>query len=125
MDSEIRNAIQVHGEWKERLADAIQTGRSQFTVETVCQDDQCRLGRWLYTLSEPTKASHRWRCVQQIHADFHRHAANVLDLALLGNRSAAKAATSYSSGFAQTSARLNAELKAWQQEVVTSGALVS
>lgn len=125
MDSEIRNAIQVHSAWKERLGDAIQTGRSEFTVEIVCQDDQCRLGRWLYTLSEPTKASHRWRCVQQMHADFHRHAANVLDLALMGNKAAAKAATSYSSGFAQTSARLTAELKAWQQEVVISGVLVS
>lgn len=118
-DSEIRDAIKVHAAWKQRLNAVIQTGQSELTVALVCQDNHCRLGQWLYSLNEPTKATHRWQCVRQLHADFHVHAANVMELALAGKVSAAKAATSYSSGFAQTSARLTAELHAWQKEVVS------
>lgn len=125
MDSEIRDAIGAHAKWKERLGTVIQTGKSEFTVAMVCRDDQRRLGQWLYALDEPIKASFRWKCVQQTDADFHRHAAQVLDFALKGNRSAAKAATSYSSGFAQTSNRLTAELTAWQREAVASGLRVA
>ena len=125
IDAEIRNAIEIHGQWKARLGMAIHTGRSELTVEMVCQDNKCRLGQWLYSLDEPIKASFRWKCVQQTHADFHRHAAQVLDLALTGRQAAAKAATSYSSGFAQTSQRLTAELTAWQREAARSGLLVA
>lgn len=116
MDFEIRNAIQVHSAWKDRLKTAIGTGQSDMSIEVVCQDDQCRLGRWLYSLDAPTQASFRWQCVRQVHADFHRHAAKVLELALAGDQRAAQAATAYSSPFAQTSARLIGELSTWQRE---------
>ncbi len=122
-DVEIRDAVQVHAAWKQRLNTAIRTGQSDLSVAVVCRDDQCRLGRWLYSLDEPMQASHRWQCVRRKHADFHRHAARVLELALSGDTSAARAATSYSSGFAQTSARLMADLIEWQKETVSLGAV--
>lgn len=115
-DSEIRQAICAHAAWKETLNAAVNTGRSVLSVETACKDDHCRLGRWLHGLDEPTKASHRWKCVAHSHAQFHEEAAQVLALALDGKPSAARAAMSYSSRFAGVSAKLTRELQAWQME---------
>lgn len=121
MESEIRSAIKKHAEWKNHLSHAIRTGKTTLTVDEVRRDDCCRFGHWLHGLEAGTKATHRWRCVQQVHADFHHHAAEVLTLALAGRESAARAAMFYSSGFAQTSARLTVELTAWQKAVAGAG----
>ncbi len=115
-DSEIRQAICAHAAWKETLNAAVTTGRSMMSVETACKDDHCRLGRWLHGLDEPTKASHRWKCVAEVHAQFHEEAAQVLAWALAGETAVARAAMSYSSRFAGVSAKLTRELQAWQME---------
>jgi hypothetical protein len=115
-DSEIRQAICAHAAWKDTLSAAVSTQRSLVTVETVGRDDHCRLGRWLHGLDEPTKASHRWKCVAEVHARFHNQAAAVLALALAGETEAAREAMSYSSKFSGTSAKLTRELQAWQME---------
>jgi hypothetical protein len=120
MEAEIRSAIKKHAEWKTHLSNAIRTGQTTLSIDEVARDDCCRFGHWLYALDGEVRSTHRWRCVQQVHADFHRHAAAVLKLAVSGKASAARAALSYSSGFAQTSARLTVELTAWQKAAPAS-----
>jgi hypothetical protein len=87
-------------------------------VETVCRDDHCQLGRWLIALDEPTRASARWQCVKAVHAEFHREAAKVLELAVAGKASAARSAMGYSSAFGGISNKLARELRAWETETV-------
>lgn len=116
MDSEIRHAVESHAEWKARISRVIQSGEADMKVEDVCQDQRCRLGHWLYSLDEPAKATFRWRCVRDVHADFHREAAKALKVALAGDRKAARAAISHTSAFGLVSARLISELSNWQQE---------
>ena len=115
---QIRSAIDAHAAWKDSLRLAIETGTSAFKVETVCRDDQCQLGRWLISLDAPIQASSRWQCVKAVHAEFHREAAKVLELALAKKASAARSAMGYTSAFGGTSSKLARELRAWESETV-------
>jgi len=42
---EITKAIGAHGMWKQRLRQAIDTGKSEFTVERVRPDNLCDFGK--------------------------------------------------------------------------------
>jgi hypothetical protein len=118
IEQQIQSAIEAHAEWKLRLNNAIETGRSSHTVATACQDNQCALGRWLYDLDAVTKATSRWACVRSTHAEFHREAASILALALAGDKRGAKSRMTFSSPFIGLSHRLTAELTAWKRESV-------
>ena len=50
----ITKGIGAHGMWKQRILDAIKTGKSEWTPEIVCQDNQCEFGKWLYSCSTVT-----------------------------------------------------------------------
>lgn len=118
LDLELRRALVSHGDWKERLRIAVETGQSEISVETACRDDRCSLGRMLLNCDAETKETMRWKCVRALHGDFHRTAGHVLELALAGRQREARAAMAYSSDFAGLSAKLAAELAAWRTEAV-------
>ncbi len=114
---EVQKAMGAHGLWKVRLKDAINTGKSEFTATTVCQDNQCAFGQWLYGLNPSVKNLKRWQCVKQAHADFHREAGRVLELALAGKKDAANAImTGPTSSFEKASTKLVMELVSWKNE---------
>jgi hypothetical protein len=115
-DQQIQKAIEAHGEWKQRLNVSITTGRSSHTVASVCQEDQCALGRWLFELDDAIKATSRWQCVRATHAAFHRETAQILELALDGNQRGARSRMTYSSPFTGLSNKLIMELTAWKRE---------
>lgn len=116
IQEEIQKAIGAHGMWKQRLRTAVATGHADITVEITCQDNQCAFGKWLYTLDGATRSSPRWQCVQTAHADFHREAGRVLELALGGKKKEAEEALSFSSRFNEVSAKLTAEMMAWKKQ---------
>ena len=118
IEQQIQKAIEAHGEWKQRLDNSIATGQSTHSVAIVCQDNQYALGRWLYSLDATVKSSTRWRCVQTTHAEFHREAAQILELALAGDKRTARGRMTYSAPFTGLSNRLIAELTAWKRESV-------
>lgn len=112
---EIQKAIAAHGMWKQRLRTAIATGQSDVSVSDVCHDNQCAFGKWLYTLDPATRSSNRWQCVRTLHADFHREAARILELALAGRKFEAEEALTFSRPFSDISAKLTAEMMAWKR----------
>lgn len=114
----INQAIAAHSDFRERLVSAIAAGQSSLTVERVCQDNQCTLGRWLYTMDGSTQATPRWQCVRTVHAEFHQEAARVLEFALAGKARDARSAIAYSSAYTGLSRRLTTELEAWKNEAV-------
>lgn len=113
---EIQNAIGAHGLWKHRLRSAVDTGRSEFSASTVCLDNQCPFGKWLYSVGSDIRATSRWKCVKTAHADFHREAAKVLELALAGRTDEARTGLGFTSPFAAASAKLTQEMMAWKKE---------
>ncbi len=106
-DRFITDVIAAHGMWKYRLHDAIETGSSAFSPEKIAVDNQCQLGQWIHGDARRMlgdAAAHEQ--LRDLHASFHRTAADVLRLALAGERGTARAQISSGSPFLRTSAHL-------------------
>ncbi len=87
MASEGREAIDSHVRWKARLRDFIQ-GRSQEQLqqEFVARDDQCTLGKWIYGIGGERFSGHpAFAVLKSRHAQFHRCAGEVLEVAQRGD----------------------------------------
>lgn len=114
---EIDKAIGAHGMWKVRLKQAIETGKSDVSVETIRQDNQCNFGKWLYgaTLGATDKASGHYKSVRELHAEFHKCAARVAELALSGDKAKAEQMLSLSGEFSATSSKLTAAMMEWKK----------
>ena len=113
----IVKGIAAHGLWKQRLIDAIKTGQSEWTPDVVCQDNQCEFGKWLYSCSAEDKHSAHYEKIRHLHADFHKSAAQVLDLALKGNATEAQEKIDVDSEYATTSRNLTREMMDWKSEI--------
>lgn len=117
-DSEhINNAIAAHGRWKARLRQAIESGKSDSTVDSVRPDNLCEFGKWLNSCSSVEKATERWMKIRELHAQFHKEAARILALAVAGRKSEAEAAIALGSQFSKTSADLTLALASWRDSL--------
>lgn len=112
----IVHAIAAHAKWKFRLREAIETGTSEWTVNEVQKDDRCDFGMWLQALPADERKSEHWETVRQLHAQFHKEAAEVLRLALAGRRQEAEAAIAQGSQFAKTTTKLTITMTAWRND---------
>jgi len=111
-EEQVQAAIGAHGMWKARLRAAIDSGRSEFSVETVKRDDACDFGRWLKAAGHEG-ADHEK--VRQLHAAFHTEAAKVLQLATTGKKTDAVSAMEFGGSFSKVSSTLVVALKGWQR----------
>ena len=112
---EIEKAIAAHGQWKQKLRNAIDTGQSESTPERVKQDNNCSFGKWLHGRIDPAvKSMPHYQEIVALHAEFHKAAGHVLELALQGAKEEAKALIGLGSDFSKLSSRLTAKMKEWQ-----------
>lgn len=111
---EINKAIGAHGMWKQRLRQAVDSGKSEFTVERVRPDNNCDFGKWLHGLPPGDKNSEHWKTVQDLHAKFHIEAARVLQLATTGNKAEAEKGLASNSPFTSVSAKLTSAMMKWK-----------
>ena len=113
----IVHAIAAHAKWKFYLREAIETGKSKWTVAEVQPDDRCEFGTWLLALPPGDRDSQHCEEVCRLHAEFHKEAAEVLQLALAGRREEAEAAIAQGSRFAKASTKLTITMTAWRKAV--------
>jgi hypothetical protein len=111
----IPKAIGAHGLWKERIKQAIVTGRSEIPVEVAARDDACAFGKWLLNAPE-SRRGQRWQCICEEHRKFHRKASEVLRNALAGDEKIARLEISETGEFTQISSKLTRELIAWGKD---------
>ena len=109
------HAIAAHAKWKFRLREAIKTGQSEWSAETVRPDDQCEFGRWLNSLPLSDRMSAEWREAKALHARFHVAAADVLKSALAGHQAEADTAMAPGGAFADVSMKLVRLLSDWKK----------
>jgi len=115
---QVQQALVAHGAWKVRLAQAIETGKSESAPDAVRKDNQCALGRWLYgEISPALRRQGQYEAVRRLHADFHLAAAAVLALALEGRKGDAQAAMQSGQDFSRASTQLTLALSAWRSAV--------
>jgi methyl-accepting chemotaxis protein len=106
-------AVSAHAQWKSRLREAIETGKSEWTVADVRADDRCEFGDWLEKFPLSKKTSDRYTHLRSLHTDFHKAASEVLELALAGKKEEAENAMSRGSRFSNTSTELVLTLSKW------------
>ena len=106
-------AIAAHAKWKYRLFQAINTGKSEWTVAEIRADDRCDFGDWLNHLPVAKRTDERYSRVRSLHTEFHKVASEVLALALSGKKEEAQVAMSMGSPFTEVSAQLVLSLSKW------------
>ena len=114
---EIVNAIGIHGNWKQRLRRAIETGIRDFTVDKIKGDHHCEFGTWLHTISSDEKKSFHWTIIQQLHAKFHIEAARLLAIATEGKQEEALDAMGLGTDFARYSSELTMAMVQWKRSL--------
>jgi hypothetical protein len=113
--NQINKAIGAHSLWKRRLMAAVQAGNTELTVEQVAKDSACELGKWLSSASIPEalRETSQFAACRELHAEFHKAAAEVLRLAVSGNKAAALAALGGDTKFANLSSALTLSMMKW------------
>lgn len=116
--SELNKAIKAHSVWKVRLKDAVDTGKSDFTPNQVRANHLCEFGKWMASLPPAEKALEHYQGIVVLHEKFHKVAADVLHLALNGEKEKAHTAlTDIKSDFVYTSAQLINALSEWKRKL--------
>ena len=115
MRKQIKEAIACHALWKQRLLHSIETGKSEFAPDQICCDSNCDFGRWLYggSIPEAAKRSPHYETCRNLHAEFHREAANILRLALNGQTEQAIASLGLRGKYVELSSNLVIAMMAW------------
>ncbi|HRF04474.1 CZB domain-containing protein [Accumulibacter sp.] len=115
--ADIEKAIGNHALWMSHLRDAIVQAHPSVDVAEVRAEDQCEFGKWLYDpcLSVEDRASSVYQDVKRLHADFHRLAARVIELAASGRPLDAYALL-YGE-YITMSGRLAIAMRAWQDRL--------
>lgn len=78
-----KSAIEAHQNWKKRLTSVVEGSSAEtLHVEIVSRDDQCLLGKWIYsTDAEHFSSLESFARLKKNHAHFHVCAGQVLHLA--------------------------------------------
>jgi len=113
----IEAALAAHAQWKKRLQDAIATGQSEFKADVVSRDNACQFGQWLYSLSKEDTASNEFQTIKSLHADFHKTAGEILELALAGKKDEALKRLNPGGSYGQVSGKLVLALNDWKSKV--------
>lgn len=87
-----KSAVDAHMKWKLRLESYIEgTSNEDLKVEVVCRDDQCPLGKWIYSRGGSDFGySETFFDMKAHHANFHRCAGEVLATAQSGQKEKAR-----------------------------------
>jgi methyl-accepting chemotaxis protein len=112
---QIQKAIAAHGLWKDRLKKTIETGISEFSQQQVQADNVCEFGKWLYSLPGEDMQKGIWKEVQFAHAQFHKEAARILELALKRSKDEALAALDVTSNYRKLTGKLAILLNRWAE----------
>ena len=110
-------ALSAHAQWKKLLQDAVSTGQSEFKVAVVRTDTGCQFGKWLHGLTQDERNSADCGHVMELHAEFHRTAAEILDLGLKGKKEEAMKLLGFGGAYAGISGKLVLALHAWKKRI--------
>jgi hypothetical protein len=113
-DRRANDAIWTHHTWVSILRKAIADRACERSVAETADDATCEIGRWLATeIPDALRASDLYETSLRIHRRFHVEAANVLRLALAGEREAALASMEAVGDFSLIAARMRTVLYEW------------
>ena len=84
--------IDAHQSWKQKLRSAIAGGEERkLNPDDVCKDNQCALGKWIYSAGRAFEDTPDYEPLRHTHAEFHVCAADILRKAQQGDKDGANA----------------------------------
>ena len=83
---QIDEYIRQHSMWKNKILEALKTGKSEHTPADIAVDNKCAMGKWLYGGDQGLESHPSYEEVRKLHADFHKAASKTLADALAGRR---------------------------------------
>ena len=85
-------AVDAHRKWKVRLTAYVQgTSTEKLDHAVICRDDQCTLGKWIYSQGANLMADVPiYHQLKAKHAQFHVTASRVVELVQKGEKDAAQ-----------------------------------
>ncbi len=108
----IQAAITVHFEWFNRLKAVVAHGSSAFKPEIVRTDNNCDFGKWVHSDMRTVCPNDQvFNEIRQVHAEFHKLAADILTMALRGDKEAATKEIEIGGKLASLSGRLTIILR--------------
>jgi Chemoreceptor zinc-binding domain len=115
--SDIELAIASHAKWATHLTKAIADARLEIPLVTIGSDDVCEFGQWLYgqELTDDDKGSADYKNVRELHAEFHKVARQVAELAESSNRY--EAYKLLYGDYIARSGKLSIALTAWKEKL--------
>jgi hypothetical protein len=123
---ELRAALGAHGRWKIRFHAAIEGQEVVLPLSSIISDRDCEVGRFLFErLSPAFRRSGPWRKCVDFHAEFHRSAWRIWQMAREGKREAALEAIGPGSRYAALSSILTSALLEWIEAVKSLEVMVS
>ena len=84
-------AIAAHSAWKNKLKTYLRQPNKSLDANTVASDNQCVLGKWLYGEGAKHSALPEFKELKNLHANFHRAAADLIKRADAGEHVAEEA----------------------------------
>ncbi|MQQ07352.1 hypothetical protein GFB49_02690 [Epibacterium sp. SM1979] len=118
LEQQIGEAMQAHAAWKQKLGDAVKTGRLPKPSCDIRTNDQCSFGKWLFSLtSDPRVArSAGYQEVMKTHTVFHLEAGRVAELVEKDDLAAAERALN-GPGYNAATTNLNNAMLQWKQSI--------
>ncbi len=117
--AEIEKGVAAHGMWKARLSMALETGKSDKSIDTIKVDNQCDFGKWLYgpSLTTADKATTHYKIIIDLHAKFHQATGHIAELATTGKKEEAKKLMAVGSDYTTLSSKLTNAMMDWKKSL--------
>lgn len=114
-NNQINEAVEAHVAWRIRLEEAIEQGTSEYSVEELRASNLCVFGKWLYLeVDQSLQNTEQYKKVRDLHQAFHNTAADILNMALVGQKDQAKNAMQEGSEYVRLSTELINAMKQWR-----------
>ena len=116
--ADIELAIQAHTQWMSHLRQAVLDALSGIDVQSIRADSHCEFGKWLLGpgLSADDRLTDHYLEVRRLHAEFHKLAGRIVELAAAGQ--VAGAYTLLYGEYMTLSGRLILAMRAWQSSLL-------
>jgi len=115
--TEVEGMSMAYSQEKRGFIKAISTQQADVDPEIIKQDDLCQFGKWLNELPQEDKQSEQFITVKALHADFHKAAGEIMELAASGKRDEALRMIEGSDQFSNITGRLTLALRLWQSKL--------
>jgi methyl-accepting chemotaxis protein len=110
------DAIKAHAEWKMRLASYLRNPDRSLDPNSVCKDNQCALGKWIYGEGSVHRHLPEYAALKRGHAEFHRAAADIIRRADRGEKVQEEVMLGSKSGYAQLSSSVIQAIMSMRQK---------